>query len=373
MNNKKIVIIDLYSESFVHERVNKALVDFYSEFEETVFFSENHYRDYGVHLMKSFKVLSGPKLLRHLHRDFIVPMRLLLFAVCNWRSTERWIVIGFSNLQILILSPLIFSGLLADRVSILFHSQLEVLDYNTSRNAAKFVYYFLLRSLFKKVLNSRKIKKLVLGKHIFKNLQRFNTKSLFFAEHPIIKKDISKFNDQEIVNETDIKLGIVGLLRDDTKLCSGIYELAKANPHLQFKLVGRIGPRFTMQQLSNVEHVIFSDPVPSRVLERESNDITHICFLFGSNSYKFTASGTVVDAMIAKRGIISLRNEAVFGLAQAYPRYYELKSIHQVLDVNDLLFDDRVHLNDFMFPMMWSSNSSILATLKNFSNFDHCL
>lgn len=316
--NNNILVVDIYSEKGVHERVNNAFFEHILENNkvDNAFLVSNAGPRLSTDKIKFLRIpnffFPNSRVGKLLVRDLILPVIILVCVIIITR--RKLVIIGFSRLHILTFLPFI---LFFRNVSVLFHSQLEVYDEKPRKKIRK-VFLYLARQVLKKALRSSNVKKLFLSKHIKNSISGLGIvhTNCFYINHPIEKMDLVTFKSLEIAGSgsTETLLGNIGLFRDDTKKSSKIYDIARANQHLKFKLVGRCGAGFSFNNtLPNVQNIEFRKPVPYSYLIEKSKDISHFIYYFDEEKYKFTASGSLVDAMCLNKTIIYNDNRYIAG------------------------------------------------------------
>ena len=314
--NNNILVVDIYSEKGVHERVNNAFFEHIIENNkvDNAFLVSNAGPRLSTDKIKFLRIpnffFPNSRVGKLLVRDLILPVIILTCVIIITR--RKLVIIGFSRLHILTFLPI---TLIFRNVSVLFHSQLEVYD-ERPRNRIRRGFLYLARQDLNNVLRSSNVKKLFLSRHLKDTLLCFGIvhTNCSFIDHPIEKKDLETFRSLEKEGSGSIEtlLGNIGLFRDDTKKSSKIYDIARANQNLNFKLVGRCGAGFSFNYtLDNVQNIEFQKPVPYSRLVQESEDISHFIYYFDEGKYKFTASGTLVDAMCLNKIIVCNENRNI--------------------------------------------------------------
>ena len=315
----RYLIIDLYSQAGVHERVNNAVLEYFDQNLELCSFVL--VANYCPSDLKNVKYIKIPdvffnrnnRVLMHLLRDVFLP--LILLPILLRYAFSRKVLLGFSTLQTLTFLPLFAMF----QSSVLFHSQLELISPRPETRSLRYIVNYLCGHIIKFYCVKKSIRKLFLSKHISSSLSSIEVQfsNCFFINHPVELSDIARYDElcmRNALKTTDqnIVIGSVGLFREDTKKSSFVYKLAEANSALDFKLVGRAGPGFCFREdLVNVRNVKFTSLVSYESLIEEASDITHLVYYFSPDSYKFTASGTLVDAMCLNKRIIVNRDNSV--------------------------------------------------------------
>lgn len=372
-----IIYYDSYSESGIHERVNHSLTRFIiKKNKEIIFFSDKHYMKFGAVNFKGVNFNRKNKIIKFINRDIINPLLLLFFTLTNARKIDKIIISGFSKHQIVFLY---FLSFLHKNISYLFHSQLEIFDQEFPKGKSfikkiniKINFYF-----YRKIIENKMIKKLVLGEHIIENLKSFlKCNSIFSTPHPYTALDYISFKKSghkkliENFTKKNRVYGVIGLLRDDTKNSSSIYNIAINNPDCKFEIVGRIGPDFKLNNsITNINHTIFEKLVSEEILYNSARNITDLIFDFPKSKYRFTSSGSVLDAIILGCGIVINKNHALLDATSDLKIKTvtdEFKNLSTVKN-NELINLDLISKNysNFIKKRVWHLNNSNLINLVN--------
>ncbi|EKO3667338.1 hypothetical protein M3891_003115 [Vibrio metschnikovii] len=296
-----ILVYDSYSEDGVHERVNYALSRYFlTKRLKTYYISHQSFEKFGVDVNEPlcfhYKDNDFKKFFK---RDLWGPIKLLITLLFRHKDFQRVCIIGYSPIQII--SLFLITRLYRNRVkfSYLFHSQLEV--YNNAISTKGSLKSFIkgtYKKIYASILSDDQISKLVLGNHIKNNLtESLSVKNLSSIYHPYTIKDYLNFKKKDLNFDKKV-FGTVGLLRDDTKNSSSIYDLASQYPDEKFKVVGRAGPGFSFRILPNVENIQLKGLVSEEELTELSSDINYLIYDFPSHMYKYTSSGSVLDSIV---------------------------------------------------------------------------
>lgn len=313
-----IHVIDLFSAPGIHDRVNRALLEAFEGRELTFWGNPDILENYQFQAYP-FRVGVYNSFMRLFYRDLFLPLKCLSLLFLKIQQSDTIIISGFSRPQIITLLPTIFFFSFYCNVSVLFHSQLEVFDDQKSTNLFKSIYLKTITAVLALFLKRNSIRKLVLGHHIKKNLQIVTSVNALEAiSHPFSKADVVKVSHRLLGESAPSCIGTFGLLRNDTKFSSGIYSVAKRNSDLHFMLIGRKGPGFNWAEVDNVINVPISNVISECELETLLAAITHFIYFFPLDKYKFTASGSALDAIIQAKGVIISENEALRDAVEGY-------------------------------------------------------
>lgn len=163
----------------------------------------------------------------------------------------------------------------------------------------------------------------VLGKAIYTNVFPLVghdvQKKLLYFEHSAIFSDKSENIQKE---HSKLIIGTIGAMRE-SKGESMLVKLAqqlKGCPNLEIRCLGKCTlPKETMTEAG----ITIPDSCYERYLTREElyeqiKQLDYALFLFPTDLYKYTASGSVFDAVVCKTPILALANDYFKGLFAAY-------------------------------------------------------
>jgi len=311
MQNDNYFIADIYAHKNEHSMFAEAMLEYFNIYENSEFLLNSEHRKFVKQSKQFFfeDSLFKSQKGRLFNREFMKLFRLLLLLPYIKIKKKRLVILGVSNIQSIVLAYVIdFIGV---KASVVMHSQLEV--FNDGAKKRKFA------GLFKKAFNlfvsSSNFNILVLGEHIKKNLESIGfNHGIFSIPHPL---PISRLRELDGITNPDV-YGIVGLIRNDTKNCNLIYDL-KFNEGKMLKVVGRKTNDFTITKTKNIDFKIWDEIYSDADFNKEISNVGTFLYFFDSNDYKFTASGSALDAVIHGKAVISLNNPAVVSLLSGYP------------------------------------------------------
>lgn len=340
---RKLFVTDIYAHSSEHSMFAESFIEYFNEnFECEYLLNEVHAtysNENSRFLLDDTKIKN--KWLRLVNREIFKLLSLVKRLPQIKRSNQIIVLLGTSNIQFYFLS--ILFSMLRIKFSVVMHSQLEILNPSSKRRR--------FGGLFIKALD--KVKKnengrvLVLGEHILKNINLLGYKSGFYSiPHPIPKSRISKQFKNES-NEKKGLFGIVGLIRNDTKKCGLIYSL-KLNENRNIKVVGRRHNDFEVKASDQIQFKLWDDIYTDEEFMQEIEDISGFLYFFGESDYKYTASGSALDALLYKKSVVTMRNNAVISLLQGYPYLYvcdTIEDMEKLINSNEVLLpiDDKVY------------------------------
>lgn len=163
----------------------------------------------------------------------------------------------------------------------------------------------------------------VLGKAIYNNVfplvgQEVQKRLLYF-EHSAI---FSEKNENIQKKHSKLIIGTIGAMRESKgeSLLVKLAQQLKGCPNLEIRCLGKCTlPKETMTEAG----IIIPDSCYDKYLTREDlyeqiKQLDYALFLFPADLYKFTASGSVFDAVVCKTPILALSNEYFKGLFDSY-------------------------------------------------------
>ena len=163
----------------------------------------------------------------------------------------------------------------------------------------------------------------VLGKAIYRNVfplvgKDMQERMLSFEHSTIfpLEKCLPKHRTDKLI------IGTIGGLREDKGL-SVLKQLAKRvkhMPNVELRSIGRIALSETEL---NEMGIVVPEQVHRRYLTRDElyeqiRQLDYALFLFQPEVYRFTASGSVFDAIVCETPILSLSNDYFRGLFDSY-------------------------------------------------------
>lgn len=156
----------------------------------------------------------------------------------------------------------------------------------------------------------------VLGESILKNVENIVSKQ--------IKEKLISFNHTAIfdsypllpkIKNKKLTIGMTGNIRESKGLTSflNIAKHFKENPYIEFRVIGYLS---CSREYIEKANVIIPKGVGSSFLSREEmynqiQQLDYAIYLFPKDGYKYTASGSVFDAIDCERPIISLHNDYI--------------------------------------------------------------
>lgn len=271
-------------------------------------------------------------------------LRYLLSTILNiWMLfiTSRKTRLVYTNNNPLSLWAInLLNSFLKRNVLIFCHGELELLVQSPSWYKPSSFYKFFIKTLFKNLKINSGIKFCVLGDSILNNLQPFlsnaNRLNFITIEHPYF------FAEAEIekkVHTVPLKIGTVGVLTTLKGLPDFLELASNLKDKIQFSVVGRVMGLIDFEKYSFINFLVKgSEFLPREEYEREIKQLDYILFLYNTDSYKFTASGAIFDAIDYKKPIISLHND-YFEHVLKYPIGYMFDSLDDMKNELSCLAD----------------------------------
>jgi hypothetical protein len=233
------------------------------------------------------------------------------------------VVLGATGLQVFILSILeFFFRRKANNWLIVLHSEVEGVDGQPG--VMKKIAKLALRQLG----FPRYSKAVVLGSHILEGLKTKGIKNsnIIAVEHPIPER---KYPDITYTpKENKVRVAVVGLLRGDTKDLKIAAELAKQHD-IDISFIGRKGPGYRSEK--GVKEVVTESHYSNEWIEDKLLDVDLLLLCPAQSKYKFTALGSVTDALVYGKPACWIRHSALIKYEDA-PFVLCAKNITDLID-----------------------------------------
>lgn len=207
------------------------------------------------------------------------------------------------------------------------------------------------------IINNLKIK---LSDRTFSHFISFEHTTLF-NEPPIEKR-----NNNKIIN-----VGIIGTIHPNADYSTKI-QFAKALKkynNIQLYALGRIFVPISLMVENGINIIPDSDKrfVTRGVLFDYIKKMDIICFLYPPYSYKFTASGSLHDAIGCGKIILSLRNDYFEGVNKIARvcRFYESVDEMVTAIIDNSYIDDNITVKDLIKLSPESEAQRFIPTLKS--------
>lgn len=319
----KYFVSDVYSHNAEHSLFVESFVEFFSKKNTTFLLNEHHINfvdECNNPMVKAHKFFLNDsflkwKILRLINREIFKSVYFYIFALFSSLRGRRIVILGVSNFQFFLLSVFLFFTRM--KASVVLHGQVE------SLLGAKKTFSQKLFFLGFRLSKYCKINFLYLSHHIENNIEYSNRN--FFCKHPIPLRIIEEIKvSDEIGTEVPflfhrLKAATVGLIRNDKKNCSRIYDLNVAPSICELSIIGRLHADFNPNYTAGVEHKIWNSIYSDAEFADAVSDVSAFLYFFDDTQYKATASATALDAIVHKKYAVCLKNDAIVSFLDGYP------------------------------------------------------
>lgn len=319
----KYFVADVYSHNAEHSLFVESFVEFFSKKNTTFLLNEHHIKfvdESNGSLVTAHKFLLNDsllkwKVLRLINREVFKSIYFYVFAFLSSLRGRKIVILGVSNFQFFLLSVFLFFTRI--KASVVLHGQVESL-LGVRRTFSQKLFFWGVR-----LSKYCKINFLYLSNHIEKNIEHSNRN--FFCKHPIPLRIIEDIKVSDEV-ETDVpflfhrmKAATVGLIRNDKKNCSRIYDLNVAPSVCELSIIGRLHADFNPNYTKGVEHKVWNSIYSDEEFADAVSDVSAFLYFFDETQYKGTASATALDAIVHKKYAVCLKNDAIVSFLDGYP------------------------------------------------------
>jgi hypothetical protein len=212
---------------------------------------------------------------------------------------------------------------------IVLHGELELAKSNNWNKEIENIYGKALRSSFKRKFKNRKF--LILGASIYNNILKFGLlerEQMIYIDHPYIFPDI-KNKREENGGRRPIVFGHFGVAKL-TKQSQMFFKLAEAmkeyvlNGTVRFVVIGQVFEEiapFINEYVSYEKNIDF---ISANDYSLKAMELDYSLFFYNEESYEFTSSGAVMDAIAYEKPIIALKIkslEDLFYIHSCVPGY----------------------------------------------------
>lgn len=203
---------------------------------------------------------------------------------------------------------------------IFFHAELEHF-FMQNKQWASPSQRFLFNSFFKHGSTDKRTHYCALGKSIWNNLQPFlnrnNQQQFQFINDPIfIPNQVTENTAEKNINPS-LRIGTIGNMNKRRGLPSLLSIAETLKDDITLSVIGSVSEPvdydkypyidFAVRRISNAQH--FRAPLTREEFDKEIRSLDYILFLIPPSAYKLIASGTIYDALIMEKPIISLHND----------------------------------------------------------------
>ena len=244
-------------------------------------------------------------------REILLPFKLIR-AMVRARKADLLLITTITPFGHVVLNAL--AALLGRKTTCisLMHSELEVMESDKRSLSQKAM------RIWKNTI-SRHVNYVVLSPHVEKNIKpillpRSRISSIF---HPFTTSLINTNagSHLEKLPGQKVRIGVPGLIKNDKKGTGNIFKLearlaAAGRQDVELYLIGRAAKGFAPPSDTRV-HMPFlerSSPVPQEEFDKVISEMDLILLMYDKDSYRFTASGAVLDAVKFGQPLYATRN-----------------------------------------------------------------
>lgn len=321
----EVIYIDTNSHGTMHEQFNAAMfLVFFDAFKNVKYYAGKSSLNNTTKLIDSFTdatyekrpifVVGGKGKVFLLLRTIVSALQNIRFLLFS--SKNQLLVYNFNNFfSLKAINSLNY--FLNRKIIICCHSEMKfVIDDCLTKG-----YFYRLRSkilrdifLNQNIKINKSINFIVLGDSIKNNLSKSMTKEkleqIISIDHPYLFSDCSK----KIKTDT-LKIGVIGTMAQE-KGAGLLIEIAhglnlKQRNDIEISIIGRI--ICDINQFNNVgiklPDNLGKDSIPRIEFNNMISELDYILYLYPSTSYKFSASGSLLDALNLERPALSFEND----------------------------------------------------------------
>ena len=244
-------------------------------------------------------------------------IRIILGAfvtTINFLLTRKKTVLLFNYTNPLSMTfILLLNYLLKKKVIFVMHGELELqLKQNISVLKPSYWYRLFHRLSLKWLFKGNEAILLVLGDSIKRNLCNIFpgiSLNVYSICHPYFVIDSTSIKKKQHV----LTIGTVGVMKKEKGLDSLLLLSEKLNdPIKEGKLIIKVIGQVETADVSiyrNIEWIGNKDMLPRDCFEDAIQSLDYILYLYPSDSYKLTASGAIMDAILFGKPILALHND----------------------------------------------------------------
>ncbi|NML35830.1 glycosyltransferase family 4 protein [Chitinophaga sp. G-6-1-13] len=199
------------------------------------------------------------------------------------------------------------------------HGELAFLDVATHQylNMHYRILAKVFRCSFAFCLKSRYMFPIILGEHILQGVMEYVDAGLLRAkaitiEHPYIFSEETVTKDSEPVRK--LRIATVGLATRVKKshyimeLYSHLNEKGLL-PQVELSIVGKVADFIEELERTDIRYYKATEFIPQEEYDRRISEQDYILFFYPDSTYRLTASGAFLDAILHNKPIIALRNQ----------------------------------------------------------------
>lgn len=324
MNREKLFVIDCYSFKDEHSLVARSFIPFFEINYDVKFMLNQSHSNIIRDKTKLFKFIFSDsffagKYLRLLNREIFKLIQCLLFMLLYRFSGRNFVFLGCSNFQVCAIT--FFSIITLSRPRFMIHSQMEAIG--KKKEARTFFNKMFITSY--KLIKKKSFPCLFLSKHIALNILDF--KSNYFITHPI-PYCYDANNLKSVPYKDDcVNIGTIGLLSKSKKSSDEINKLCGIKK-IKVHIIGRLQDYFYLDDRINKK--LWTNVYPQHEFDEHLSKIDILVYFFNNEQYKYTASGTVIDAIYYGKFIFYIKNPAIDSLLENYPYSQAFDSVMEM-------------------------------------------
>lgn len=339
----KFLIIDPFIHKEEHFIVDRAFLEYFSKFKSSVLVNKTlkeKSTDLELSFLPSFiDTDSKSNLVRWFYREFYKVIYTLLILLANVFTRRRVVFLAMSQFQFFVFGMVCW--ICRFKVSIVMHHYAETLIKPKPKRSISDKLFLTGYKTFDSLPD---VRFLYLSKHIGLSIPE-NRKN-FFINHPI---PLNMINDTplELVGSygNSINIATIGLLSSSRKNSHLINEL-NSNNRVALWVIGRFAKNEEFSLKSDIKAEIWDGMYTSEDFRRAISKIDCFVYFFDKNQYRCTASGTLIDAILYNKFVISLDNLAAQSLLSNYNKKMFFDSIGEMRGFLDGISMEDLSRND---------------------------
>lgn len=333
---EKFLVIDPFIHKEEHYIVDRAFLEYFSKFENLVLVNETLKKkcvDLDLSFLPSFRdSRSNSNLSRWLFRECYKVIYTIFVLLANVIPRRRVVFLAMSQFQFFIFGLVCL--LFRFKVSIVMHHYAECLIKSKSELTYSERLFFIGYRLFNRLSD---VRFLYLSKHI-KNAIPDCDKN-YYINHPIplsMIRDVP-FDNHGLQND-EINIATIGLLSSSRKNSHLINELS-CNEKNNLWVIGRFAKNEEFTINKNIKSQLWSGMYTSEEFREAISNIDCFVYFFNKEQYRCTASGTLIDAILYNKFVISLKNIAAESLLSNYDKKLFFSTLEEM---NSFLLDNNL-------------------------------
>lgn len=345
----RIKIVDFFGIKSFHEVINLAIIVMCSQiFDKVIYFAsrtssvhikqcyEKYKKDGGLVEFKSMPIYEKDS-----HCGAFVRVVIGFFitlATYLFRKKNTVVLYNYTNPLSMPLI-LMLNFLLRRKTIFLMHGELELLLADKIPVGKPSYWYRLCYIVsLKYLLKSNQALILVLGDSIKNNICKLYPgviNNVISICHPYFYGD--KEINLDVQHRAVLTVGTVGVMKR-AKGFDALIELSKELEaeiwagNLIIKSIGRVED-IDINPYHNIQWIGGNDFLPRNIFEAQIQSLDFILYLYPQNSYKFTASGAIMDAVKLGKPIISFHNDYFDYLLGDSPIGYWAKDVKDMASI----------------------------------------